>query len=343
MSNKVMPFYNRERAKLGEVLPLESPFTVIIDTSEVCNFKCNYCFRASSDVSCDTYGKKESLMKWDTFVKVVDQIKMFPNQNIKRISLSGHGEPLCNRKLPQMVKYIKDSGLIGVTEIHTNASMLMDSDFCKELAHSGIDKVIISLQGINAQSYKEVADVDIHFDSFLNGLKTFYHEKKDTIVNIKIADISLKNGEEEKFYEIFSSFSDRLFVEKIVPLFNGVNYSQIIDDKKGNVNKYGQNFKEQKICTQVFYTLLISPEGEIYPCAQLEAPFSMGNVNETTLVEAWNSEKRTTFLKRNLKCGFKNINKCDECYIPYNTIKVKEDLVDDYSEKILDRMSKQGI
>lgn len=46
-------------------------------------------------------------MKWETFEKIVDQMKEFPHQ-IKRIALSHHGEPLCNHRLPDMVAYIKN-------------------------------------------------------------------------------------------------------------------------------------------------------------------------------------------------------------------------------------------
>jgi MoaA/NifB/PqqE/SkfB family radical SAM enzyme len=35
-----------KRAKLSEVLPLDTPFVVHIDVSSVCNFKCKFCFHS---------------------------------------------------------------------------------------------------------------------------------------------------------------------------------------------------------------------------------------------------------------------------------------------------------
>ncbi|MCT4543311.1 MAG: radical SAM protein [Vallitalea sp.] len=336
MKSKILPSYNKERTELGKILPLDTPFTVIIDSSEICNFKCNYCFRSNEDGPDATYAKQEGLMKWNTFIKIVDQLKEFPNE-VKRISLSGHGEPLCNKLLPDMISYIKKSGLAGKVEIHTNGSLLVDDKFRNRLADSGLDRIIISLQGLNAYSYKEISDISIDFDRFYNSIKDFYICAKNTNVNIKIADIALSEYERNKFYQMFSDIGDRVYIEKIVPLFKDVDYSNIIvSDKK--INKYGSHFGEQRCCNQVFYTLFITPEGNIYPCAELDPPLRLGNVNKKTLVEAWNCKVRKGFLKKNLISGYKSHPKCKDCYIPYNNVKVKKDIIDHYSKEILVRL-----
>lgn len=336
MKSKILPSFNKERTKLGKVLPLDTPFTVIIDSSEICNFKCNYCFRSNNDSSDVIYAKKEGLMKWNTFVEIVNQLKEFPDE-VKRISLSGHGEPLCNKLLPDMVSYIKKCGLLGTTEIHTNGSLLVDEKFRHKLAKSGLDRIIISLQGLNAYSYNKISDVSLDFNEFYNSLKDFYTCSQNTIINIKIADVALAEGEIDKFYQMFSEISDRLYVEKIVPLFKDIDYSDIIARDK-RINKYGNNFGEQRCCNQIFYTLVITPEGNIYPCTELDPPIKLGNIFENTLIEAWNSKVRKDFLKSNLIFGCKSNTKCKECYIPYNNVKVKEDLIDDYSNEILARL-----
>lgn len=335
MSNEnIKPFFNPKREVLGKILPIDTPFTVIIDTSEICNFKCNYCFRGTLDRESEIYARTEGLMKWDVFVKIVEQIKQFPNQ-VKRISLSGHGEPLCNSLLADMVRYIKKNGLLGKTEIHTNGSLLND-ELIENLLDSGIDAINISLQGLNSKTYKDVADVHIDFEQFYRNIEKLYKAKRHTQINIKVANISLEEGEEEIFYEKFAKISDRVYIEQIVPLFNGVDYSNI--KEKSNINKYGEYFGEIKSCIQVFYNLLITPQGNIYPCAHLTPPISLGSIQERTLLEAWNSNERIEFLKKNLIKGCISEVNCRECYVKYNSIKVKEDLIDSYSEEILDRL-----
>jgi hypothetical protein len=64
----------------------------------------------------------------------------------------------------------------------------------------------------------------------------------------------------------------------------------------------------------------------------------MGNIHNTTLIEAWNSKTRIDFLKQDLTQGHKKNNKCNKCYLPYNSVKVEKDLIDNYSENILTRL-----
>ena len=104
---KIKPSFDSKRVMLGEKYPLDTPFNVILDTSERCQFRCSYCFRSNPDKSTWGYPRNNDLMEWDVFVRAVDQIKLFPEE-VKQISLSNHGEPLLNRQLPDMVKYKKN-------------------------------------------------------------------------------------------------------------------------------------------------------------------------------------------------------------------------------------------
>ena len=74
---KIVPSFDNKRSVLGEVLPLKTPFNVIIDTSERCNFQCKYCFRSDADKDKWGYAKNNQLMEWDIFIKIVEQVKEF--------------------------------------------------------------------------------------------------------------------------------------------------------------------------------------------------------------------------------------------------------------------------
>ena len=86
---KRKPSYDTNRQVLGEIYPLDTPFNVILDVSEACNFKCNYCFRFEQNKECWGYAKDKQIMSWELFVKAVEQIKVFP-QKIKQIT-TDHG------------------------------------------------------------------------------------------------------------------------------------------------------------------------------------------------------------------------------------------------------------
>lgn len=337
---KIKESFNEKRSVLGKVLPLDTPYTLMIDISDVCNLKCNYCFRNErNNIMVGNYNTNK-MMDWAIFEKVIEQVKEFP-QDIKRISLSNHGESLCNRLIPKMVKYIKDNGITACTEIHTNG-LLLDEKYIDELVEAQIDRIIISLQGLSSEKYEEICGAKINFDNFYRNLKYLYERKTNTIVNIKIVDAALDSGEEDLFYEMFSDRADRIFIEKVIPLWDGITYEES-NKQEGISNKYGRKFKYQECCPLVFYTLVVASDGRIMPCTALREPFRLGNVNNMTLKEAWNSDERKRFLMKHLEEGRINNSYCKDCYIPQNTIMIETDSIDKYKEEILNRMNEMGV
>lgn len=333
--SKIQTSYDKNRQCLGEIYPLSTPFTVILDTSEACNFRCSYCFRATDlQEAWGNYAIKKNLMKWDVFERAVEQIKEFP-ESVKQISLSNHGEPLCNRRLPEMVRYIKDQGITARISIHTNAALL-DKEYALELAESGIDKVVISLQGLTSEKYKEICAVELHFDTFYKNLKYLYDNKKEnTVINIKIMDVAVGNQEEE-FYEKFSKIADHVFVEKMVPIWKNTGNGECKPDKV--MNKYGEAFPYQECCPLLFNTLVVTPDGDVYPCTQVLSEECLGNVSECSLVELWNGKERTELLRRQLL--LEAPESCNGCYIRQNSIFTREDMIDAYRLDILKRLKK---
>lgn len=331
--NKIQASYDKDRQCLGEIYPLSTPFTVILDASEACNFRCNYCFRATDSLDAwGDYAIKKNLMKWNVFEQAVKQIKEFP-ETVKQISLSNHGEPLCNHKLPEMVRYIKEQGITSRISIHTNGSLL-DRKYALELAESGIDKIVVSLQGLTGAKYKEVCATELDFDDFYQNLKCLYDNKKEnTIINIKIMDVAVGNLEEE-FYEMFSNVADHVFVEKMVPIWKNTYNDENNSPKV--LNKYGDAFPYQECCPLLFNTLVITPEGDVYPCTQVLSKECLGNIFDGSLIEFWNGKERTELLRKQLL--LQAPESCNGCYIKQNSIFSKKDMIDDYRMEILKRL-----
>lgn len=329
----IKPSYDTNRQILGHIYPLNAPFNLIIDTSEACNFRCNYCFRSNPEKKDWSYAALQNLMSFDLFEKVVDQIGDF--SSIKQISLSNHGEPLCNRRVPAMARYLRDQGFAGRISIHTNGSLL-DRDYAKELGDSGLSRIVISVQGLDSEKYSNVCDYAIDYDSFIDNIRILFetsrHADIRTEIDIKIADIALDEGEDEEFYKLFSPYADRVFIEHIVPIWKNVGTSD-----GDTVNKFGQSFLEQKCCPLAFHTIVVSPDGNVYPCTQLLNDHCLGNINEDRLFDLWNSDRRTDMLKKILLLNPPKM--CENCFILQNSIYAKEDMIDDYRLEILNRLS----
>lgn len=331
-----MPSFDKNRQVLGKVLPLSTPFTVILDASEKCNFQCAYCYR--SDINNKDnwgYAKRNDLMSWEVFEKAVAQIKEFPEM-VRQISLSNHGEPLCNRKIPQMVKYIKENGIKSRISIHTNASLL-DDDYITKLAEADIDRIVVSLQGLSSEKYLKICKASVDFEQLYNNLSKLYKIKEHTQVYVKVMDCALDDGEEEEFYNLFTPICDRAFIEQEVPIWKGEE-----NDKGSNSisNKYGDSFAMQLCCPLIFHTIVIATNGDVYPCTQLTRKEILGNINEKSLREIWEGSQRTELLIR--QCELNNPAICDDCYIRQNSIYSEEDMIDSYRKEILLRLKTEG-
>lgn len=334
----IRPSYNTDRTILGEKLPLDTPFSIILDVSERCNFRCSYCFR--SGIKNETWGfaSNNEVMTSEIFERAVRQLALFPRK-IKQISLSGHGEPLCNPNLANMVRILKQLDVAEKIDMHTNGALLTEKSAIS-IAQSGFSRIIVSLQGLDADAYKRTCQVKINFDKFYNNLKIMYENKNNDLkIHIKVADVALGKeklkAEENRFTDLFENIADSVSVEKIVPLWSNLD---IVNSTA--INKFGYEYGDVKYCSLVFYKLMVAPNGEIYPCTKLPPPISLGNIQDNTLVEAWNSPARLNFLRNHLRLTRHNHNSCSGCFIPVNSIASEDDVIDLYSQEVLERLER---
>lgn len=334
---KIKPSFDQNRSVLGQVAPLSTPFRVTIDTSEVCNFKCNYCYRSSKPSESWGYAGLNNLMQMDVFEKTIEHLLAFP-ESPRIIALSGQGEPLANNNIATMARHVREVGLAGTLELHSNGALLTEK-MAKDIATAGFNKIVFSLQGLSAEKYESVCGARINFDVFKYCLATLYNNKnKDLVVNIKIVDAALDVGEEPLFYQMFCEMADNLFIEKVVPLWQ--NQLEYDDKEKRYTNKFGENYGIVECCPILFTNITISPDGTIWPCCVIDPPFALGNVMNTSLFDAWMGNKRKALMIGNLQSGKMCHLKCNNCYFPDGYVKSTEDIIDSYRDQILERLGK---
>ena len=340
MCAEIKPNFDTERQKLADIIPLPAPFTVYIEQTRYCNFKCFYCIHSTRD---DKNGPFQKLnyeikhMNEDDFNKIVNDLKEFPQGSIKRIVFSGLGEPLANPNLPKYVKKITESNIAKRVEIITNG-LLLNQNNINELVENGITNINISIQGLNAQTYSEVCSAKIDFNKFLNTLEYLYNNKKQAKIYIKIVDAALKNKDEEKqFYDTFSKYADRIYIEHLVQMQQSL---ESIKDMVDGKSFYGEDvIADRKICSPTFYFMQIGCDLDIFPCPVpgLSKPFSMGSAKTQSLLDIWNGKKRLNFLKALLKFQKDKFPDCKGC-TNYNCILDPKEYLDKDAEMILKKL-----
>ena len=331
--SKVKPFSGvDDRVSLADVIPLSTPFTLGISPSNACNFRCNYCVQSlDTEFLRDKYDFKRQVMSMDTFQEVVSQAACFP-EKIKLLTFMGQGEPLLNPSLSKMISLAKKEAFAQRIDVVTNASLLT-SERIIELIDSGLDVLRVSLQGLTSRKYKEVSGVDIDMEMFISNLAYFYEKGKGKCqLYVKILNASLEPGEDVTFYNLFDKISDRMFIEQIKPVYDGVDYSSY--NYTLDTDRRGAEHSRRAVCPQPFFTLSVWPDGSVIPCSAIHKVCCLGNVHTGHLRNMWHSIMLKDFQTMQLKKKRHLHAQCGVCCAPDDCAHPEDDL-DNAADTIL--------
>jgi MoaA/NifB/PqqE/SkfB family radical SAM enzyme len=135
-----------EGVSKGPISPI-SPQVVFIEVTNRCNLLCETCPR--------TFFDREPLktLTYQEFVQIAEQ---FPN--MRRISLHGIGEPLLNKELPQIIKYLKGRNVEVI--INSNGTLLTPA-WQEALVKSGLDEYRCSIDGARPETYARIRGANL--------------------------------------------------------------------------------------------------------------------------------------------------------------------------------------
>src|SRR5260370_19608400 len=86
-------------------------------------------------------------IKWDLFKSVVDEIGDY----IFSLYMYNWGEPLLHKQTPEMIRYAKEKD-VQIT-LSTNISIKFSDDYIEPLVKSGLDTLVVSLDGTTEETY----------------------------------------------------------------------------------------------------------------------------------------------------------------------------------------------
>jgi radical SAM protein with 4Fe4S-binding SPASM domain len=324
------------RTKLETVIPLKTPFIIFVDPSDACNFKCKFC-PTSNKKLLKQVGRKQELMNFELYKKIIDDICTF-EKPIKVLRLYKDGEPLLNPKLPDMIKYAKEKKCAERIDTTTNASLLNPQKNI-ELIEAGLDRINISISGINNEQYLDFSKYKINFNELVSNIRHLYENKKNCEIIIKINGDILSDKDKILFYEIFGDIADGVYIEHIMscwPEFNPKDNNIKINKKVGI---YGQKIKEVLVCPYAFYSFSINSDGLVSLCfLDWAKKLIIGDTKKENVKEIWNGEKLKDFQKMFLTKKRKNHPICKNCGQLTHGL---PDDIDNYSDIILNNICKK--
>jgi MoaA/NifB/PqqE/SkfB family radical SAM enzyme len=334
MKAKIIPRIElRNRLPLQDYIPLDVPWVVFVDPSDICNFRCRFCPSGDIDLV-KSVGRPLTTMKFNLYKKIIDDICEF-EKPVKVVRLYKEGEPLINQNFSKMVKYAKDSGCCERVDTTTNASLLNPKRNLK-IIKSGLDRINISVEGVNEKQYLDLCGYKIKFDKLVKNITHFYDNRKQCEMIIKTNGDLIPKEDHQKFYDIFGDIADGVFIEHTMSCWidfdmKGIKQNEVFDI-------YGGAVKEVDICPYPFYSFSINSTGTVSLCSiDWARRLIIGDVNKESVKDIWNGEKlrgyQQLFLtgkrKKHLICG-----RCNQLSHGHPV-----DL-DNYRKEILDRWYK---
>ena len=153
--------------RLGRTRVAGYPYEWEIDTTNVCQLKCPLCHTGLGTVN-----RHKGVMHFDLFKKTVDEIKDY----CIWLSLYSWGEPFLNKEIDRYVAYAHKANI--ATMISSNLNKPLTPDMAERLIRSGLDVLIISLDGTTQEVYK-VYRVGGYLDRVLDNIKLLVQKKNE--------------------------------------------------------------------------------------------------------------------------------------------------------------------
>lgn len=321
----------QERHRLEEVIPLDGPYTIAIDPSNLCNFKCNFCAIQYKE---EKLNFKKQFMSLELFQKIIDDLKAFP-ERLKILRINGQGEPMLNPDFCEMVRYAKESHIADYIETITNGTQLCP-ELNRKLIDSGIDRIRISIEALDQEGYQRITGAKIDFEKFLANIKDLHDISGQCEIYCKTVDVAVPTEEDRnRFFAMFGEICDRMFIDNVIPLWSDF---QELNAVAAGGGVHGQKVENVTVCPYSFYDLLINPDGEVTACcADWKRKLVFGNLQEKSLLEIWQGKELRNFWIQMLKGNKNQYEMCAKCLLPMYDC---NDNIDAYAEQILAKLEK---
>lgn len=304
------------------------PYIAFIDPTNFCNLRCPLCPTGKLEL-----GRKQSMMSLDCFKRYIDPHLPY----LLEVNLHNWGESLINKDVFEMIEYARDNN-VG-TNMSSNF-VLPQPDAIEQLLDSGLEYLIISLDGASQESY-EPYRVRGNFDRVIQNVELLIRRRNERGLKYPFVEwqyIVMKHNEGQ--VEEAQKISDRIGVDLLRFIHVGIPYD--FPDKKELKEKwypveYGKDDKEDtkqkpSPCFYLYRSMIVNSNGGVSPCCEVyqeNRDFDdLRNHDTIDIGKIWNNNKykaaRSLFSEKTVSEHPPIV--CDDCDIfKKHASKMKQD------------------
>ncbi|TYK73562.1 GTP 3',8-cyclase MoaA [Comamonas sp. Z3] len=183
MAERVIPLVDERAASRSAIVPspLQAPTGLLqdqwgrplrdlrISVTDRCNFRCNYCMPKEVFDKNYQYLPHSSLLSFEEITRLA---RLFVAHGVRKLRLTG-GEPLLRKNIEALIAQLAElrtpDGLPLDLTLTTNASLLARK--ARALKEAGLNRVTVSLDGLDDAVFRRMNDVDFPVTDVLAGIE----------------------------------------------------------------------------------------------------------------------------------------------------------------------------
>ena len=282
------------------------PQALMIEPTDVCNLKCTFCYTQNVELKRMTHTL--SLEKYKDIIQDVRRYCMY-------INFWFAGEPLINKDIYKFVDHANRNNILSC--ISSNG-MLLTPQASHNLIEAGLDRIIISFDGANKETYEKIR-VGAKFETVIENVRKLVQLKKELksrkpYVSLQMVLTKDNEQEVEKFTELAKDLGvDQAYVKS---LYTFDTQDKEVKDKikalQTENNQRTSDSEERKAACTANNRTAILCDGTVVPCCyDVDSIYKFGDVGLNSLTDIWESSEYKIFRKDNKK--FKESPLCSKC------------------------------
>ncbi|MBQ3800676.1 MAG: radical SAM protein [Treponema sp.] len=275
------------------------PLHLDIEATSCCNQRCTFCDRQIL-VEKGMLGS----MDFSLFTHIMDQFS--EDNRLWGVKFSYRGEPLLNPRIPDMIRYAKSRGVLDVY-FNTNA-MLLTEETCHKIIDAGLDRISVSLDGTDRESYEKVR-IGAKFDTVVRNIETLLRVRDSlhsSIPKIRIQTVKLPGIDEEAYAHKWKPFADEVAI---------LEYTDETRRETGIDARWA--------CPQLWQRLTIEWDGSVFACNNdsLRGLY-LGNAAERSIHDCWHDERLMGIRRLHQEGRSHEVEDCNGC--PWRTAQIRK-------------------
>jgi radical SAM protein with 4Fe4S-binding SPASM domain len=314
LSNALKVWSSYQLSKLtGRPIQWGMPISISFEPTTSCNLRCPECPSGLRE-----FTRPTGMLQSNFFRQTIDEI----HKDLLYLIFYFQGEPYLNPQFLEMVQYASQKGIYTATS--TNAHYLT-SQKAKETVESGLDRLIISIDGTTQDVYESYR-VGGKLEKVLEGARHIVKWKKE--LNSKkpfvffqflvvkpnehqiedIKKLAAEIGVDQVRFKTAQVYDYENDPNQLIPETD--KYSRYRKDKNGKMTiKSGL----QNHCWRLWSGNVITWDGLVVPCCfDKDAMHQLGNLKMQSFKQTWQNDNYKQF-RSSLMTSRKNIDICANC------------------------------